>query len=441
MELTPQTTSSIPFVKPYRPCWKQVRRTTSSYIPLFNTVLSFSFSQDTLIIQQEYQDTHLISILIPSNFYLNNIIPQSWKQSKLLCRSNTPPLCLHTDVHSSGGKSQENVADQTTGTTHGSALTGEGSHLGQSTHTGTGTTGQHNSSVLGSDSKTSPLTGNHSSGVGSTQSSGLTGEGTHFSTGHNQGLTGHNTTQSGLTNTEGAQLGHATGHNHGLTSGTTHPSGVTGSHNTTTGPHTHDISNRADPRVDSDNSKIGHSGLTGDHTSSGSGIGSNQHSGLPGTHHGSSTHDSSILPGHSTTGPHQTEAANRLDPNVSSGNSKIENAAHHHSEKRGGGAEEADQHHSSSGVGSTGFGSSGTGHSTTTAGPHDSNLLNKAGKTFIPEMDTKENTNRLSDPRIDSDRSKQSGIGHSTTSHHDNNDSHLGRDAALGAGAVGAAGQ
>ena len=58
--------------------------------------------------------------------------------------------------------------------------------------------------------------------------------------------------------------------------------------------------------------------------------------------------------------PHTTDTANLLDPNVSGGSKKLENAHEHHP-RPGGGAEAADQHHT--GVGSTSTGSTKTGSS------------------------------------------------------------------------------
>ena len=101
---------------------------------------------------------------------------------------------------------------------------------------------------------------------------------------------------------------------------------------------------------------------------------------------------SSGLTGNTTAGPHSSNLENKMDPRVDSdrdGRSGLGNTT---------------------GVG----GSSGlTGN--TTAGPHSSNLENKV------------------DPRVDSDRDGRSGLGNTTTG--TGQTSHLGRDAALGAGA------
>jgi hypothetical protein len=109
--------------------------------------------------------------------------------------------------------------------------------------------------------------------------------------------------------------------------------------------------------------------------------------------------------GNTTTGPHSSNLANRADPTVDSGRLQ----EHHYGRDAagagaiGGAAYEADKHHRDH---QTGSGLTGTtAGNTTTAGPHSSNLANRA------------------DPTVDSDRSK---------------DHHYGRDAA-GAGVVGGA--
>jgi hypothetical protein len=112
-----------------------------------------------------------------------------------------------------------------------------------------------------------------------------------------------------------------------------------GSSNTTSGPHKSDLLNKADPRVDSDNSKA----------------------------YGLSTHSNNSAAGFGTTGvtsgPHHTDTANALDPNVNQsgyGNTSS---------------------HTSGGLGSSGaYGSSNSG-------PHSSNLANKADPRFDSDND------------------------------------------------------
>ena len=177
---------------------------------------------------------------------------------------------------------------------------------------------------------------------------------------------------------------------------------------TTSGPYDSNMANRADPRVDSDNSRFGSSntgtlgssdrstglGTTGRSDFDNSSSNYNSSKSTAGPHssdmmnkvdpridsdrskeYGSSTHGSSKseigAPGFGTTGvtrgPHETDTANALDPNVpQSGYGSTSTST-------------------STGLGSSGaYGSSNSGH-------HSSNLANKA------------------DPRIDSDNDRLRG--------------------------------
>lgn len=139
---------------------------------------------------------------------------------------------------------------------------------------------------------------------------------------------------------------------HGTHTGTT-GSGLTGSSHTGSGPHQSSLANKADPRVDSS---------TGSHT-----IGSN-------TYTGPNTRSS----GNTASGPHQSGVANTLDPRVDSttGAHTVGSSTHTGPNT---GTYGSSTH--------TGYGGS------TNAGPHSSNMANKA------------------DPRVDSDRDGRSGLG------------------------------
>jgi len=145
----------------------------------------------------------------------------------------------------------------------------------------------------------------------------------------------------------------------------THTTGTHTGHSTNAGPHDSNIANKADPRVDSDRDGSRNAGAA----SYGPGA---AHSGVTGTYGGH---------GHSTNaGPHDSNLLNKADPRVDSDRDGSRNA----------GA-------STFGPGAAHSGPTGTygGHgNSTNAGPHDSNLLNKA------------------DPRVDSDRdgSRNAGI-------------------------------
>jgi hypothetical protein len=121
--------------------------------------------------------------------------------------------------------------------------------------------------------------------------------------------------------------------------------GMTGTHGThsTIGPHSSSMANKADPRVDSDRD--------------GRGLGA-----------GTGAMGSGMAGSYTTAGPHGSDMANKVDPRVDS-----------------------DRDGSSRGMG-TGM----TGTSNTAAGPHSSNAANKL------------------DPRVDSDRSGGHHQGEST---------------------------
>lgn len=250
-------------------------------------------------------------------------------------------------------------------------------------------------------------------------------------------------------------------------SGRSFPLGGASSSTTTSGPHTSDLANKADPRVDSD--RDGSRGL-GTSTGYGSGTGASvgtahqgdlSRSGLDATtgerlprgygeeswthdhlHHGHEyvgdpCANEPPAPGavHFTPGPHSLDTTNRLDPHVSGGDigapssttsGSTSHTGHHHHPGRdavagaglgaaGAGAYEGDRHIPSSMT---------TQQGTTTAGPHGSDMMNKM------------------DPRVDSDLSRErvtttapgmTGTGStSTTELSTGREHHLGRDAALG---------
>ena len=175
-------------------------------------------------------------------------------------------------------------------------------------------------------------------------------------------------------------------------------SGVTGTGNTAAGPHSSNLENKLDPRVDSDLDGLSGLGGRGQTGGMGSGLDSDRSFPLRGgsSNVGSGTGGYSAPgqvgtypaggagPGSSmTAGPHSSNLENKMDPRVDSdrdGRSGMGNT--------GVGS-------TGSGYGSnTGVGSTGSGYgSNTTAGPHSSNLENKM------------------DPRVDSDRDGRSGLG------------------------------
>ncbi|PLB49706.1 hypothetical protein P170DRAFT_314577, partial [Aspergillus steynii IBT 23096] len=175
--------------------------------------------------------------------------------------------------------------------------------------------------------------------------------------------------------------------------------------NTTAGPHTSNVANEMDPRVDSDRSSTG---FNRSHQGSvpGNGLG---HAGGTSGYTGASGYDRTTGPASSTAGPHTSNVANEADPRVDSDMSSGRNFSTH--DRTTGPASSTAGPHSSnvaneadprvdSDLDSTGARNSvsrtsrTTGPASSTAGPHSSNVANEA------------------DPRVDSD---MSSARHSTT--------------------------
>ncbi|KAL8746262.1 MAG: hypothetical protein Q9190_001688 [Brigantiaea leucoxantha] len=137
---------------------------------------------------------------------------------------------------------------------------------------------------------------------------------------------------------------------------------------TNAGPHSSNLANKADPRVDSD--------LDSSRYGTGSGTGTT------GTNYGRTTGTST------TAGPHSSNLANKADPRV---DSDLDSGHRHGTGTTGSGL-------TGTGASSTGYGSSGPGHATTgstTAGPHSSNIANKADPRVDSNLDSGRNTSGL----------------------------------------------
>jgi len=184
-------------------------------------------------------------------------------------------------------------------------------------------------------------------------------------------------TTSTHNNTTGTGVGHSsvgggiTGAQHGVTSGT-------GTQNTA-GPHSSNLANKADPRVDSD--LDGSRNLGAASGTTGTGFGSSNTTGTTG--YGSSNTAGTTGYGSNTTaGPHSSNLANKVDPRVDSDRDGSTNFG------ATTGAAGTTGTYSGTHAGNTAGGYTGTTgglSSSTNAGPHDSNLANKV------------------DPRVDSD--------------------------------------
>ncbi|KAL8871058.1 MAG: hypothetical protein Q9174_003037 [Haloplaca sp. 1 TL-2023] len=284
----------------------------------------------------------------------------------------------------------------TSGTTSGGMT---GSHGTGSGMTGSGMTGSHGtgSGMTGSGmgggmgtGHSSTTAGPHSSSMGNKADprvdSDLDGRrGMETGTGHHgtgSGMTGSGMTGSGMTGS-GMSGSNTTGTGYGSSG---YGSNTGGS--TTAGPHSSNMGNKADPRVDSD--LDGRRGMeTGSHGTSG-GYGSSTGTGITGSglgsgstgHHGSHGGVGGKVDDLVHGGEHHTDTANRLDPHVSGGRGPTEHAS----------VPSTGTHGSSTGMGS--------GPGSTTAGPHSSGMANKA------------------DPRVDSDLDGRRGMetgSHGTT--------------------------
>ena len=258
------------------------------------------------------------------------------------------------------------------------------------------------------------------------------------------------------------------------------------SDSTTAGPHSSNLANKADPRVDSDMDGSRGLGSTGHGISSappvpvttlpnvrGYGEESWRHDHV---HHGHQYEgdpcaDEPPVPGpHFVPGPHATDTANLLDPHVSGvnvgGSERTIETGHHGLGSSTAGATTAGPHSSnlanradprvdsdldgfrSISSGSTGTGHHGLGSSTTGStmiGPHSSNLGNRADTGIDSNLDGSRGVGSTGHGSSNTERSSGSssgaivGSGYDDAALYQRGDRHVGRDAALagGAGAVG----
>lgn len=186
--------------------------------------------------------------------------------------------------------------------------------------------------------------------------------------------------RDGSQNAGAAHNTHSTTTGSGLT-GNTHSSHTTGSgltgnnpQSTNAGPHSSNAANVLDPRVDSDRSKqhgttgVGSSGYTGTHT---------------GNTMGSHTGTTGGLSHSTNAGPHDSNALNKADPRV---DSDLDGRGNRHGASTGGIMGASGSH-----------ATPGSGTAQNTAGPHNSDMLNKV------------------DPRVDSDRDGSKTFGGNKT--------------------------
>ncbi|KAH9207403.1 hypothetical protein DL95DRAFT_396089 [Leptodontidium sp. 2 PMI_412] len=300
-------------------------------------------------------------------------------------------------THTSGVTGNHNTSSALSGSTnhgpHDSNIANkadpriDSDHDGRAAHsTGLGSSNTH-STGLGSSNTTA---GAHSTGLGSsnTHSTGLgssnTTAGPHSSNLANKAdprvdsdLDGSNRhTGTGVT---GTGYGSTNTHSTGLGSSNTHSTGAYNSNtNATAGPHSSNLANKVDPRVDSDldgSKRVG--GTTGTTGTSGySGTHAGNHTGThTGTHGGISSS--------TNAGPHDSNLANKADPRV---DSDLDGKGNRHGANTGGVFGASGSH-----------ATAGSGTAQNTAGPHNSDLLNKI------------------DPRVDSDRDGSKTYGGNAT--------------------------
>ncbi|KAK2624969.1 hypothetical protein QTJ16_005338 [Diplocarpon rosae] len=170
---------------------------------------------------------------------------------------------------------------------------------------------------------------------------------------------------------------HGTTHGTGIGSSTSHGVGH-GSSNTTAGPHSSNVANKLDPRIDSDfdgSKRIG--GTTG----------TTGTSGYSGTHAGNTsgayTGVTGGISGSTNAGPHESSLANKADPRV---DSDLDGRGNRHGAATGGVFGASGSH-----------ATAGSGTAQNTAGPHNSDVLNSL------------------DPRVDSDRDGSKTYGGNAT--------------------------
>jgi len=244
-----------------------------------------------------------------------------------------------------------------------------------STHSGApeGTAGPHSSKIANAADPRidSDLDGSRNAGVHSHNTT--SGVGTHNT--HNNGI--HN---NGVHNTHNG-VGTGVGTTGGLTGGTTH------SAHTTAGPHSSNVANKLDPLVDSDLSKqhgtagihtgntVGHTGTHTGNTMGHTGTHAGNTMGHTGTHAGNTMGNTGTMGGisHSTNaGPHDSNVANKLDPRV---DSDLSGRGNNHGAISGGA------------FGSGTHATPGSGTAQNTAGPHNSDTMNKLDPRVDADLD------------------------------------------------------
>jgi len=243
---------------------------------------------------------------------------------------------------------------------------------GHSTTSGTseGVAGPHNSRVANAaDPRVDSDLDNSRNAGAASHNAGLTGTGAGYSSTNTGSTTTAGPHSSNLANKVDPRVDSDRSNQYGTTgtgvgTGVTHTS-VGHSTTTTTGPHSSNLANKIDPRVDSDRSnQYGTTGINGGNNNYGGTSGSTF--GNTGTHGGISNS--------TNAGPHDSNLANKIDPRV---DSDLSGSGNNHGASTRGGV----------------FGSSGThatpgsGTAQNTAGPHNSDTMNKLDPRVDADLD------------------------------------------------------
>jgi hypothetical protein len=233
------------------------------------------------------------------------------------------------------------------------------------THTGTaeGVAGPHSSRAANAADPRidSDLDGSRNAGAHTTHTTHHTGAGTGLvgstgQTSHNGGLTGNHTGTTGITGTH-----------------------TTTGNSTTAGPHSSNLANKLDPRVDSDLDGSRNLGASSNHGTTGGAYTGTHTGNTLGNHTGTTGGISSST----NAGPHNSNLANKVDPLV---DSDLDGRGNRHGASHTGVFGASGSH-----------ATAGSGTAQNTAGPHDSDLANKL------------------DPRVDADRDGSKTYGGNKT--------------------------
>ena len=208
-----------------------------------------------------------------------------------------------------------------------------------------------------------------------THTTGTTHSSTH-GTAHTTGTHGHSGTSEGVAGPHGSRVANAADprvdsdrDGSRTAAGTT--AGTGGYPSTNAGPHDSKIANKLDPTVDSDMDGSRNMGVTsGQRTAGYSGTTAGNHMGSSTTH----GHQTGGISSSTNNGPHNSNIANTVDPRV---DSDLSSTGNRHGANTHGGI-----------MGSSGtHATPGSGTAQNTAGPHNSDMMNKLDPRVDADLD------------------------------------------------------